>query len=70
MIYKSGSKSYSSSGPVLKAVDGNYSVVGLHRGGFYNKYNCATKIADMVKSIAGKDYKASKLLYSCCISFK
>jgi len=33
LVYQSGSTGTTSGGPVVKAVDGKYEVVGLHRGG-------------------------------------
>jgi len=44
----------------VKAVEGKYEVVGLHRGGLTSRYNCATKFSDILLNISGKNYKGSK----------
>jgi len=61
LIYASGSKSYMSSGPILKAIDGNYLVVGLHCGGIdQDTNNRGTKFSNILQNIAGKNYSTSK----------
>ena len=43
---------------MVKAVDGNFEVVGLHRGKFDKGFNCGTTFKDITKCISGKVYNA------------
>ena len=60
LVYQSGSTGTTSGGPVVKAVDGKYEVIGLHRGGLTIRYNCATKFSDILLQMSGKNCKGSK----------
>ena len=59
LVYESGSKYHLSGGPILKALNGDLEIVGLHRGGFDGDYCCGTQFKEILKSISGKDYKPS-----------
>jgi len=56
LIYECGSRWDTSGGPILKAVDGKFEAVGLHRGGFDARRNCGTIFSDILKNISGKAY--------------
>ncbi|XP_065891776.1 uncharacterized protein [Dysidea avara] len=58
LIYKCGLRQSTSGGLVVKAVDGNFEVVGLHRGKFDKGFNCGTTFKDITKCISGKVYNA------------
>ena len=59
MIYQGYTWSKIRGGPVLKAVDGNFVAVGIHRGKFCEHYCCGTKIRDILESISRKkEYNA------------
>ena len=58
LIYECGSSWTTSDGVVVKAVDGNFEVVGLHRGKLDVMFNCGTILKDILKSISGKVYNA------------
>jgi len=45
-------------GAVLKAVNGKFEVVGLHRRKINSDYHCGTKIKNILEYTPGKGYNA------------
>jgi len=48
LVYEAGKSSSICGGLVLKAVEGKFVPVGLHRGGLNGDYSCGTKISDIL----------------------
>ena len=59
LIYRSGTDPGSSGGPILKLVNGDFVIVGLHRGGYRDNwdgndakgFNYGTLFSDIITSI-------------------
>jgi len=57
LLYVCETEEGSSGGLILKATNGKFEIVGLHRGGCENHYNFGSKFSAILDSISGvKDH--------------